>query len=180
MGGDGSIPPDRLRTLVLQPEDVPEGFQRFDEGRIAATDLPPGARRDPARFGRTGGWKARYRGTAGGVLLIESRIDAFADADGAEQDLDAYAGELRTDQADIGDAGASRRPGRRRNRAPSASRPSPGATAGSRRRCWSRASRTPSAPSRCSRSRAGRRSGSSARRGSAPEPRIARECTCRE
>ena len=106
MGGDDPVSSDRLGELVLQPEDVPEGFDRFDEGRLGPTDAPAGQRRDPARFGRTGGWKARYRATGdapGGMLLIESRIDAFAESAGADQDLDAYRNQVVAEEADVGD-----------------------------------------------------------------------------
>jgi hypothetical protein len=105
-GDDEEISTDRLRGLVLQPEDVPDGFERFDEGMLSATDVPAGPRRDPARFGRTGGWKARYRAAGGGtdgMLLIESRIDAFPDSEGAEQDLEAYREQLGGEYADVGD-----------------------------------------------------------------------------
>jgi hypothetical protein len=109
--GDEGVPPDRLGRLVLQPEDVPEGFERFDEGKLGGTDMPPGARRDPARFGREGGWKARYRapaGASGEILLVESRVDAFAESGGAERDLDAYREQLAAAGAeevgaDVGD-----------------------------------------------------------------------------
>jgi hypothetical protein len=106
MGADDRISSDRLSRLVLQPEDVPDGVDRFDEGRLGPTDAPAGRRRDPARFGRTGGWKARYRavgGAPGGILLIESRIDAFAEHAGAEQDLDAYRAQVIAEEADVGD-----------------------------------------------------------------------------
>jgi hypothetical protein len=96
----------RCAVLDAQPEDLPEGFDRFDEGRLGPTDAPAGQRRDPARFGRTGGWKARYRAIGdarGGMLLIESRIDAFAEPAGAEQELDAYRDQVVAEEADIGD-----------------------------------------------------------------------------
>jgi hypothetical protein len=106
--GDDAVPPDRLGRLVLQPDDLPEGFERFDEGELAGPDMPPGPRRDPARFGREGGWKARYRapaGDTGGILLVESRVDAFAGSGGAERDLDAYREQLAASGAEE-DAGA--------------------------------------------------------------------------
>ena len=106
-GDDEAIPTDRLRELVLQPEDVADGLERFEEGRLTATDLPSGARRDPARFGRAGGWKARYRaaggGDADGMLVIESRVDLFADSEGASRDLDALRSEVRGADAELGD-----------------------------------------------------------------------------
>jgi hypothetical protein len=66
--------------------------------------MPTGARSDPRRFGRAGGWKARYRGDAGGMLLIESRVDSFPDSEGATRDLDAHRSELgRAGDAEVGD-----------------------------------------------------------------------------
>ena len=69
--------------------------------------MPSGARRDPARFGRTGGWKARYRaagsGAGSGMLLIESRVDAFRDSEGAERELDAFRAESGGEDARVGD-----------------------------------------------------------------------------
>jgi hypothetical protein len=101
MGGDAGEPrirEDDLRKLVLQPDDLPSRFTRFDFGELAVTDARPGPRADELRFGRVGGWKARYRrsGTAdtAGPLIVESRVDLFEDEDGAKQDLDAYAAEL--------------------------------------------------------------------------------------
>jgi hypothetical protein len=84
---------------VLQPADVPTVFERFDEGRLLRTDQPEaGERADPARFGRQGGWKARYKrsGTqeTQGPLVIESRVDLFDDEGGAEQELAAHREEL--------------------------------------------------------------------------------------
>jgi hypothetical protein len=106
MASGERISGDRLSRLVLQPEDVPEGFDRFDEGRLGPTDATADQRRDPARYGRTGGWKARYRAindAPSGMLLIESRIDAFAEPAGAEQDLDAYRDQVVAEEADLGD-----------------------------------------------------------------------------
>jgi hypothetical protein len=93
-GGDSEIDRDNLPKLVLLRSDVPPGFFQFDFGRLTITDVRPGPRVDVTRFGRVDGWKARYRRAGGqatrGPLIIESRVDAFDDADGARQDLDAY------------------------------------------------------------------------------------------
>jgi hypothetical protein len=94
LGGDGgSIEVRQLKTLVLQPADVPAAFRRFDEGRQVMADSPGGSRADPGRFGRQDGWKARYNrsGTrrTRGALVIESRADVFESADGAKDDFDA-------------------------------------------------------------------------------------------
>jgi hypothetical protein len=91
--GGASIGVAELEKLVLQPEDLPRSFVRFDEGRQIAADLPEGARSDPARFGRLDGWKARYRraGTlqTTGPLVIESKADLFDSGEGAEDDFEA-------------------------------------------------------------------------------------------
>jgi hypothetical protein len=94
-GDDGgtSIEVAELEKLVLQPNDLPRSFVRFDEGRQIAADLPEGARADPARFGRLDGWKARYRRAGivetAGLLVIESKADVFDSGEGAEDDFDA-------------------------------------------------------------------------------------------
>jgi hypothetical protein len=94
---DASTLAARLESLVVLPEDLAAvgdlGFQRFDEGRILLAEQPGGTRSDPLRFGRLGGWKARYRRTdtadTAGILVIDSRVDLFADAGGAARELDA-------------------------------------------------------------------------------------------
>jgi hypothetical protein len=87
----------QLRSLVLQPSDVPRVFVRFDEGRQISADQPPG-RSDPGRFGRERGWKARYRRPGSprtrGPLVIESRADVFESSKGAEDELEAAESEL--------------------------------------------------------------------------------------
>ncbi len=97
-GGERSVEPGDLRKIVLQPTDLPADFVRFDEGEQLRADMGGGERSVPDRFGREGGWKARYKrsGTAAtrGPLLVESRADLFAKTDGAEEDLDAYRREL--------------------------------------------------------------------------------------
>lgn len=88
------VPASELASLVLQPADLPETFFRFDEGPLSPADAPGGARSDPNRFGRLGGWKARYRpadpAELSGPLLVESRVDLFPTVDGAMQDLALY------------------------------------------------------------------------------------------
>ena len=98
--GDGEppIPQSTLAGLVLLPEDLSDVFVRFDEGPLAIADAPVGERADSARFGRKGGWKARYRqqGTPAtpGPLVVESRIDLFEDSEGAEREFDLHRAEL--------------------------------------------------------------------------------------
>ena len=94
MGGDAAAVDEAdLKQLVLQPEDLSRVFIRFDEGRQLRIDQPGGTLADVERFGRRGGWKARYRrpGSAStrGPLVVESKTDVFGDADGAEQELAA-------------------------------------------------------------------------------------------
>lgn len=107
---DALVTKDRLPELVLAPSDLPRDFVAFDEGAMGRADLAPGPREDPQRFGRVGGWKARYRRTGpqetSGPLVVESLADVFEDVEGAEQDLAAYEEELRA-QAGPG-AGALR------------------------------------------------------------------------
>lgn len=87
----------QLGSLVLQPEDVPRVFVRFDEGRQGNADQPQG-RSDPGRFGREQGWKARYRRPGSlrtqGPLVIESRADLFESSEGAKDELEASEAEL--------------------------------------------------------------------------------------
>jgi hypothetical protein len=94
-GGGGEPKRLQLDNLVLRPADLGQRFARFDVGRQRRLDAHPGPRRDPERFDRVSGWKARFRrvgstSATAGPLLVESRIDAFAGNDGAKDDLDAY------------------------------------------------------------------------------------------
>lgn len=108
--GDASgIPDSALSTVVLQLADLPGSFERFDEGKLANADQPEGRRAEPDRFGRRGGWKARYRRRGGveirGPLVIESRADLFGSDGGAEDELEAIAEELAVEPSDrsVGD-----------------------------------------------------------------------------
>ena len=93
-GGSPTLPASALPRLVLQPGDLPPGLERFDEGRQAKADQPGGARTAADRFGRLGGWKARYRrtgsATVAGPLVVESRTDLFESDDGAKDELEAF------------------------------------------------------------------------------------------
>ncbi len=101
VGGDDDserrVASPNLRNLVLQDSDLPSAFMRFDYGEQTLTDFSA-TRGDPARFGRQGGWKARYRrpGTTAtsGPLVVVSMVDAFADTGGARRDLDRHRLEL--------------------------------------------------------------------------------------
>jgi hypothetical protein len=93
-GAAKTVPPSKLPKLVLQPADLPGPYTAFDVGRQTQLDRVPGPRSDPARFGRQGGWKARYNRPGStatrGPLVVESRADVFQDATGAAKDLAAY------------------------------------------------------------------------------------------
>ena len=83
-GESAAIEAGELERLVLQPEDVPRGFQQFDEGRKGISETAGG---------RPGGegWKARYRrqGTSEteGPLVISSTVDRFESDSDAEDEL---------------------------------------------------------------------------------------------
>ena len=103
--GEASIEERALPSLVLQEADVPQ-LQLFDEGPQARGDLPSGDRGDPERYGRKGGWKARFRlpsasSESRGPLVVESRADLFGDANGAEKDLQAARGDLADTWTDV-------------------------------------------------------------------------------
>ena len=89
---------DALPRLVLASGDLPDYWIPFNTGRQVSADAPPGARSDPQRFGRLDGWIARFRRPGSqdtsGPLVIESRADLFASADGARDELSAARSEL--------------------------------------------------------------------------------------
>jgi hypothetical protein len=93
-GGDKTVKPSQLPKLVLQRGDLSGPFTAFDVGRQVRIDQVAGPRGNPARFGREGGWKARYNRPGSpstrGPLVVESRADVFNDAAGATKDLAAY------------------------------------------------------------------------------------------
>jgi hypothetical protein len=121
MGGDEAvIRAEALPRLVLRPPDLKGDWTQFDVGRQRLADAPPGDRADPTRFGREGGWIARYRrrGTPQtvGPLVVESRADRFESAGGAEDELDAARGDLeraaqQVDAPDLGDDASAFRTG---------------------------------------------------------------------
>jgi hypothetical protein len=91
--GGATFAVSQLPSLVLQAKDVGSGYASFDSGPQVLNDQPRG-HRDLQRYGRLGGWKARYRrvGKAQtGPLVIESRADVFGDDGGAHKELAAYA-----------------------------------------------------------------------------------------
>ena len=97
--GGGSAKHDAITAaaaakLVLQPSQLPPPFTQFDGGKQVLADRPSGPRFDTTRFGRVGGWKSRFKragdATTRGPLVVESRVDLFADDDGAKKDYGAY------------------------------------------------------------------------------------------
>jgi hypothetical protein len=94
-----NISESQLSKLVLQEQDLPAAYSPFNSGPQVRLDNQGSPRSDVKRFGRKGGWIARFsrpgdRATSG-PLVVESRADLFADADGARSDLDAYGEEFR-------------------------------------------------------------------------------------
>jgi hypothetical protein len=92
-GSTPTIPRGSLSHVVLQPQDLGKPFNEFYVGKQGHLDNQA-PRNDPARYGREGGWIARFNrpGTAKtrGPLVVESRADLFKDAGGAKKDLVAY------------------------------------------------------------------------------------------
>jgi len=106
-----TIPMKKLSQLVLQRADLPPGFAAFYVGPQLSADQT-GARSDPKRFGRTGGWIGRYhRGGSPktkGPLVVASRVDLFKDAGGAKRDFELYPAQLEqagAKQIDVGKLG---------------------------------------------------------------------------
>jgi hypothetical protein len=99
MGDDSqAVDTADLKKLVLQPDDLPRVFIRFDEGRQTRIDQPGGTLADVDRFGREDGWKARYRRPGSpstkGPLVVESKVDAFGETSGAQSELEAERDEV--------------------------------------------------------------------------------------
>lgn len=96
--GGGGLSVQEQRSVVLQPADLHQDFVRFDVGPTGRLDPTTVERREFGRFGRKGGWKARYRRPGSietmGPLVIVSTVDVFDSERGAVQDLDAYRRQL--------------------------------------------------------------------------------------
>jgi hypothetical protein len=93
-GGSGGkkLSDRQLAKLVLQPSDLPSGYDRFAEGATRHAELEPVLHGDESRFSRQGGWTARYRTTGSsqrGPLTVVSTVDVFSDASGAGKFLAA-------------------------------------------------------------------------------------------
>jgi hypothetical protein len=93
-GGGDEMPlqPADLAAMVLQLDDLTSEWQEFDRGSQARSDAFLGKPVDGRRFGRLGGWKARYRRpgpeTPPGPLVIESKADLFESSAGALDELE--------------------------------------------------------------------------------------------
>ena len=92
-GNGGSASASKGESLVLSQSDVGDEFTQFDKGSQRLADLTP-PRDEVDRFGRTGGWKARFSRpgtrTTDGPLVISSLADLFGSADGARKDFALY------------------------------------------------------------------------------------------
>jgi hypothetical protein len=97
-GGSNDVSVARLGKLVLREADVGAPFSPFYVGRQVRLDTAGTSRSNATRFGRKGGWIARYHrpGSAStrGPLVIESRADLFGGSGGAKSDLEAYRHDL--------------------------------------------------------------------------------------
>jgi len=93
-GGSGKLAAGRLSRFVLQQADLGTPFQQFADGAQIALDNQGTPRADQSRFGREGGWIARYKraGTSKtrGPLIVVSRADLFKSSSGAASDLGEY------------------------------------------------------------------------------------------
>lgn len=91
--GGSSVSAAKGDSLVLSQSDVGGEFTQFDQGIQRRADLSP-PRDDANRYGRKGGWKARFSRpgtrTTDGPLVISSLADLFGSEDGARKDFDLY------------------------------------------------------------------------------------------
>ena len=93
-GSSATISVSDLGRRVLLPPDLGKPFSAFDNGPQIGLDNAGTPRSDPARFGREGGWIARYHRSGGpatrGPLVVESRVDVFKSESGAKSDFGEY------------------------------------------------------------------------------------------
>jgi hypothetical protein len=93
-GGSTKLGAGHLSRYVLQKADLPASFTAFANGTQIGLDNQGTPRADPSRFGRQGGWIARYKraGTSKtrGPLIVVSRADLFKSSSGAASDLAEY------------------------------------------------------------------------------------------
>jgi hypothetical protein len=93
-GESGAIPQAKLSSLVLHDRDLPAPFASFYTGAQSKLDATSSVRADLTRFGRKGGWIARFHRAGSkqtqGPLIVVSRADLFGSSGNANDDLDAY------------------------------------------------------------------------------------------
>jgi hypothetical protein len=93
-GSTDTISADAAKTLVLSERDLPAHFAAFADGPTATLDTQGTPRADLERFGRKGGWVARFNrpGSAqtNGPLVVVSTADVFGGEGGAKADLGAF------------------------------------------------------------------------------------------
>jgi hypothetical protein len=88
-GSEKQVQASEAKGLVLQRGDLPSGYTEIGSGAqnpFTANSV------DPKRYGRTGGWYADYRRPSDvttGALIVQSAVDVFGDAEGAEREFDA-------------------------------------------------------------------------------------------
>jgi hypothetical protein len=92
-GSAHTIAAKNLGRLALRQQDLGAPFAAFYSGTQTHLDNQ-GARSDPERWGREGGWIARYNRPGSyktkGPLVVESRVDVFKSTGGAKKDIAAY------------------------------------------------------------------------------------------
>lgn len=99
---------DQLGSIALKPADLEQvggEFEAFDEGPTQLIDALPAPQAATDRFGRLGGWKARYRqgpDVTSGILVVDSRIDLFPESYAATTDLGAYSDRYSQQAGDPG------------------------------------------------------------------------------
>jgi hypothetical protein len=93
------IPLTKLRSLVLQQQDVGRGFIQYEFRPQDPFDYRAGPLDTASGTGREAGWVTRYRqpptSRARGPLLIVSVADVFRTEEGAERGLNAYRNDFR-------------------------------------------------------------------------------------
>ncbi len=93
-GSESKVEATQLKALALARSDLSPQFQVFAEGRTATLDTQGTPRSSLQRFGRKGGWVARFNrgGSAAtkGPLVVVSTVDVFGDSGGAKDDLGAF------------------------------------------------------------------------------------------
>ena len=102
LAGCGGSKPTAIKepsgpNLVLPSSVLRPPFVQFGSGKVGYAYRAPGLRGDPFRFGRVGGWVARFRrpGTNAtpGPIVIDSNADLFKKESGARQDFAAIRAE---------------------------------------------------------------------------------------